>query len=95
MIIPKCIFGNQVKKFCLLHNIEIIEAPANDNRAIGFDVCLIQTIRRRLVFTQVGNSATNSFCLKAALKSVFKICYTFATYMQSKQNKDFVLKSAS
>ena len=31
----KCFIGNQVKTFCNKNNIDIIEAPVNDHRAIG------------------------------------------------------------
>ena len=31
----KCLVGNQVKTFCNKINIDIIEAPVNDHRAIG------------------------------------------------------------
>ena len=77
LIISKCIFGNQVKRFRLLHNIEIIEALANDHCAIGFVVCLNPTIKRRLAFSKVEKPATNSFCVKAALNSILyplRIC---------------------
>ena len=41
----KCLFGNQVKTFCSKNNIDIIEAPVNDHRAIGLVERLIQTIK--------------------------------------------------
>ena len=44
----KCLVGNQVKVFCNKNNIEIIEAPVNDHRAIGLVERLIQTSKRRL-----------------------------------------------
>ena len=31
----RCLIGYRVKNFCEQHNINIISAPANDNRAIG------------------------------------------------------------
>ena len=40
----KCLIGYQVKTFCNKNNIEIIEAPVNDHRAIGLVERLIQTI---------------------------------------------------
>ena len=44
----KCLVGNQVKTFCNKINIDIIEAPVNDHRAIGLVERLIQTIKNRL-----------------------------------------------
>ena len=40
----KCLVGHQVKNFCNKNNIEIIEAPVNEHRAIGLVERLTQTI---------------------------------------------------
>ena len=40
-----CLVGNQVQTFCNRNDIEIIEAPFNDHRAIGFVERLIQTFK--------------------------------------------------
>ena len=40
-----CLVGNQVKTFCNENNIDIIEAPVNDHRAIGLVERLIQKLR--------------------------------------------------
>ena len=44
----KNLVGNQVETFCNKNNIQIIEAPVNDHRAIGLVERLIQTIKNRL-----------------------------------------------
>ena len=44
----KCLVGNQVKTFCNKNNIDIIEFPVNDHRAIGLVERLIQTNKNRL-----------------------------------------------
>ena len=44
----KCLVGNQVKTFRHKNNINIIEAPVNDHRAIGLVERLIQTIKNIL-----------------------------------------------
>ena len=43
----KCLVGNQVKTFGNKNNIDIIEAPVNDHRAIGLVERLFQTIKNR------------------------------------------------
>ena len=46
---------NQVKNFCNKNNIEIIKAPVNDHRAIGWVERLIQTIKDRLACVKGEN----------------------------------------
>ena len=48
LIQAKCLVGNQVKTLCNKNNINIIEAPVNDHRAIGLVERLTQTIKNRL-----------------------------------------------
>ena len=59
----KCSVGNQV------NNIDIIEAPVNDHRAIGLVERLIQTIKNRLACTKEENSSANAFLVKHAFKT--------------------------
>ena len=72
-----CLIGNQVKKFCMKNNITLIPAPANDHRAIGLVERLIGTIKQRLACIKEANKKSNSFTIKAALKSIIyqlRIC---------------------
>ena len=55
----KKIVGYQLKTFCNRDNIEIIEAPVNDHRAVGLVERLIQTIRNRLACIKEEKSANN------------------------------------
>ena len=73
----KCLFGNQVKTFCNKNNMDIIEAPVNDHRAIGLVERLIQTIKNRLACIKEEKSSTNAFHVKHALKIIIhqlRIC---------------------
>ena len=73
----KCLVGNQVKTFCNKNNIDIIEAPVNDNRAIGLVERLIQMIKNRLVCIKEEKLSTNAFHVKQALKIIIhqlRIC---------------------
>ena len=72
----KCLVGHQVENCCNNNNNEIIEAPANDNRAIGLVERLIQVIRNRLACIKEEKLATNSFYIKHALKIIIllQIC---------------------
>ena len=70
-------FGNQVKTFCNKNNIQIIEAPVNDHRAIGLVERLIQTIKNRLTCIKEERSAGNTFHVRHALKTIIhqlRIC---------------------
>ena len=42
----KCLVGDQVKTFCNKNNIDTIEAPVNDHRAIGLVERLVQTVKK-------------------------------------------------
>ena len=53
----KCLVGHQVETFCNRDNIEIIEAPVNDHRAVGLVERLIQAIRNRLACIKEEKSA--------------------------------------
>ena len=66
----KCLVGNQVKTFCNKNNIDIIEAPVNDHRAIGLVERLIQTIKKRLACIEEEKSSINAFHVKHALKII-------------------------
>ena len=73
----KCLVGNQVKTFCNKKNIDIIEAPVNDHRAIGLVERLNQTIKNRLACIKKEKSSTNAFHVKHALKIIIhqlRIC---------------------
>ena len=73
----KCLVGNQVKTFCNKNNIDIIEAPVNDHRAIGLVERLIQTIKKRLACIKEEKSSINAFHVKHALKIIIhnlRIC---------------------
>ena len=63
----RCQTGDQVKAFCNQNNIQFIEAPIHDHRAIGLFEMLIQTIRNRLACIKTAarkqynsNASTNS-----------------------------------
>ena len=66
----KCLFGNQVKTFRTRNNIQIIEAPGNDNRVTGLVERLIQTINNRLASIKEEKSIDNEFHVKQALKII-------------------------
>ena len=70
----KRLSGHQVKTFCNNKTIEIIEAPVNDHRAIGFIERLIQTIMNRLACIKEEKSANNSLNKKHALKITIHQC---------------------
>ena len=66
----KCLVGNQVKTFCNKNNIDIIEAPVNEHRAIGLVERLIQTIKNRLACIKEEKLPTRDFHVKHALKII-------------------------
>ena len=66
----KGLVGNQVKTFCNKNNIDIIEAPKNDHRAIGLVERLIQTIKNRLACIKEEKLPTRAFHVKHALKLI-------------------------
>ena len=73
----KCLVGNQVKTFGNKNNIDIIEAPVNDHRAIGLVERLIQTIKNRLACIKEEKLPTRAFHVKHALKLIIhqlRIC---------------------
>ena len=55
--------GQKIKAFCNCNNIQIVEAPINDHRAIGLVERLIQAIKSCLVCIKIP--ARNNFNLKA------------------------------
>ena len=50
----RCQTGQQIKTFCSQNNIQVIEAPIHDHRAIGLVERLIQTIKNRLACIKTG-----------------------------------------
>ena len=54
-----CLVGKQVTNYCNENNINILDAPVGDHRAIGLVERIIQTIKRRLS------------CMKAEYKDTF------------------------
>ena len=74
---PKCLVGNQVKTFCNKKNIDIIEAPVDDDRAIGLVERLFQTNKNRLACIKEEKATANAFHVKHALKIIIhhlRIC---------------------
>ena len=51
----KGLVGHQLMTFCTRNNIEITEAPVNDQLAVGLLESLIQTIRNRLHPSKIKN----------------------------------------
>ena len=71
----RCQTGQQIEAFCSQNNIQLIEAPIHDHRAIGLVERLIQTIKNRLAF--INTAAQNQFNLKASINSIIyqlRIC---------------------
>ena len=66
----KCLVGNQVKTFRYKNNIDIIEAPVNDHRAIGLVERPLQTIKNRLACIKEEKSSANAFHVKHELKII-------------------------
>ena len=66
----KCLVVHQVKNFCNKNNIDIIEAPVNDHRAIGLVERLIQTIKSRLACIKEEKSTKNAFHVKYTIKII-------------------------
>ena len=69
----KCLFGHQVKNFGNKNNIDIIEAPVNNHRAIVLEARLFQTIKSRLACIKEEKSTNNAFHVKYALKTIFPL----------------------
>ena len=73
----KCLVCHQVKNFCKQNNIDIIEAPVIDHRAIGLVERLFQTVKIRLACIKEEKSTNNAFHVKYALKIIIhqlRIC---------------------
>ena len=60
--------GQQIKDFCNHKNIQLIEAPIHDHRAVGLVERLIQTIKNRLAC--IKTAAQNCFNLKASINLI-------------------------
>ena len=63
-----CLVGKQVTNFCNENNINIIDAPVGDHRAIGLVERMIQTIKRRLSCMKAENKDT--FSTSKAIKQI-------------------------
>ena len=63
-----CQSGNQIKTFCNQNNIQLIEAPIHDHRAIGLVERLIQTIKNRSAC--IKTAAQKQFNLKSSIDSI-------------------------
>ena len=71
----RCQTGQQIKAFCSQNNIQLLEAPIHDHRAIGLVERLIQTIKNPLVCTKTA--ARNQINVKASINSIIyqlRIC---------------------
>ena len=71
----RCQTGQQIKAFCSQNNIQLIEAPIHDHRAIGLVERLMQTIKNRL--DCIKTAARNQFNVKASINSIIyrlRIC---------------------
>ena len=64
----RCQTRQQVETFCSQINIQLIEAPIHDHRAIGLFERLIQTIKNRLACIKMV--ARNQFKVKASINSI-------------------------
>ena len=64
----RCQTGQQIKAFRSQNNIQLIEAPIHDHRAIGLVERLIQTIKNRLAC--IKTAARNQFNVKASINSI-------------------------
>ena len=60
------------KTFCNKKNIQIIEAPVNDHRAIGLVERLIKKIKNRLTCIKEEKSPTTTLYVRHALKIIIQ-----------------------
>ena len=63
-----CVVGKQVTNYCNENNIDILDAPVGDHRAIGLVERMIQTIKRRLSCMKAENKDT--FATSKAIKQI-------------------------
>ena len=63
-----CLVGKQVTNYCNENNIDILDAPVGDHRAIGLVERMIQTIKRRLSCMKAENKDT--FSTAKAIKQI-------------------------
>ena len=77
----RCQTGQQIKAFCSQNNIQLIEAPIHDHRAIGLVQRLIQTIKNRLAC--IKTATQNQFNVKASINSII---YQLRIYRQKTIN---------
>ena len=55
-----CLVNKQVTNYCNENNINILDAPVGDHRAIGLVERMIQTIKRRLSCVKAEHKETIS-----------------------------------
>ena len=63
-----CLVGKQVTDYCNENNINILDAPVGDHRAIGLVERMFQTIKRRLSCMKAENKDT--FSTSKAIKQI-------------------------
>ena len=63
-----CLVGKQVTSYCNENNIDILDAPVGDHRAIGLVERMIQTIKRRLSCMKAENEET--FATSTSIKRI-------------------------
>ena len=63
-----CLVGKEVTNYCNENNIDILDAPVGDHRAIGLVERMIQTIKRRLSCMKAENKDT--FSTSKAIKQI-------------------------
>ena len=71
----RCQTGHRIQTICNQNNIQLIEAPIHDHRAIALVERLIQTIKNRLAC--IKTAAQNQFNMKASINSInyqLRIC---------------------
>ena len=66
-----CLAGKQVASYCNENNIDILDAPVGDHRAIGLVKRMIQTIKRCLSCMKAENKET--FATSTAIKQIIQI----------------------
>ena len=63
-----CLVAKQVTSYCNENNIDILDAPVGDHRAIELVERMIQTIKRRLSYMKAENKET--FATSTAIKQI-------------------------
>ena len=89
--LAKLLIGVQVKTFCNKNNIQIIEAPVNDHRAIGLLGRLNQSIKNSLACIKEEKSASNTFHVRHSLKKSFINCESANRKQQRSRHSKLIL----